>query len=64
MKTVIDMDETLVKAAMEISGAATKKALVNMALAEYVNRNKQRNILKYCGTKIWDDGPWTIRDSK
>jgi Arc/MetJ family transcription regulator len=55
MKTYIDLDETLIQRAMEISGIDTQNAVINMLLNEYVKKNNQKNILKYRGTKIWDD---------
>jgi Arc/MetJ family transcription regulator len=57
MRTNIDLDDTLVKKAMEISGKNTKKAAINTILSEYIRQHNQKNILKYRGTKIWDGGP-------
>lgn len=54
MKTYIDLDETLVQKAMEISGITTQNAVIDMLLNEYIKRNNQKNILKYHGTKIWE----------
>jgi Arc/MetJ family transcription regulator len=54
MRTNIDLDENLVKKAMEITGMNTKKAVVNMILNDYIRRNNQKNILKYRGKKIWE----------
>jgi Arc/MetJ family transcription regulator len=54
MRTNIDLDENLVKKVMEITGMNTKKAVINMLLADYIRRNNQKNILKYRGKKIWD----------
>ncbi|MDR3336101.1 MAG: type II toxin-antitoxin system VapB family antitoxin [Treponema sp.] len=54
MRTNIDLDENLVKKAMEITGMSTKKAVINMILTDYIRRNNQKNILKYRGKKIWE----------
>jgi Arc/MetJ family transcription regulator len=54
MRTNIDLDENLVKKAMEITGMNTKKAVINMILNDYIRRNNQKNILKYRGRKIWE----------
>jgi Arc/MetJ family transcription regulator len=54
MRTNIDLDENLVRKAMEITGMSTKKAVVNMILTDYIRRNNQKNILKYRGKKIWE----------
>jgi Arc/MetJ family transcription regulator len=64
MRTNIDLDETLVKKAMEISGINTKKAVVNMILNEYIRRNNQKNILKYRGKKIWEGDLEKMRESR
>jgi Arc/MetJ family transcription regulator len=61
MRTNIDLDETLVKKAMEISGMNTKKAVIHMILNDYIRRNNQKNILKYRGKKIWDGDPGEMR---
>jgi len=37
-KTLIDIDDALLAKAMELTGAATKKAAVNEALAQVVRR--------------------------
>ena len=64
MRTNIDLDETLVKRAMEISGINTKKAVVNMILNEYIRRNNQKNILKYRGEKIWEGDLEKMRENR
>ncbi|MDR3123808.1 MAG: type II toxin-antitoxin system VapB family antitoxin [Treponema sp.] len=46
MRTNIDLDEVLVKRAMEISGIDTKKAVIHMLLSEYIRKNNQKNILE------------------
>jgi Arc/MetJ family transcription regulator len=51
----LDLDETLVQKAMEISGINTQNAVIDMLLNEYIKKNNQKNILKYRGTKIWED---------
>jgi Arc/MetJ family transcription regulator len=64
MRTNIDLDETLVKKAMEISGANTKKAAINMILSEYIRKNNQKNILKYRGKKIWEGDLEKTRENR
>jgi Arc/MetJ family transcription regulator len=46
MRTNIDLDDTLVKKAMEIIGQNTKKAAINTILSEYIRKHNQKNILK------------------
>jgi Arc/MetJ family transcription regulator len=64
MRTNIDLDETLVKKAMEISGVNTKRAVINMILTDYIKKNNQKNILKYRGKKIWEGDLDEIRKNK
>jgi Arc/MetJ family transcription regulator len=64
MRTNIDLDETLVKKAMEISGTNTKKAAIHMILSEYIRKNKQKNILKYRGKKIWEGDLEKMRENR
>lgn len=39
-KTLIDIDDTLLEQAMRLTGATTKKAAVNAALAQAVRRGE------------------------
>jgi Arc/MetJ family transcription regulator len=64
MRTNIDLDDTLVKKAMEISGMNTKKAAINLILNEYVRKNNQKNILKYRGKKIWEGDLEQMRENR
>ncbi|MDR1949971.1 MAG: type II toxin-antitoxin system VapB family antitoxin [Spirochaetaceae bacterium] len=64
MRTNIDLDETLVEKAMEITGISTKKAVVNMILGEYIRKNNQKNILKYRGEKIWEGDLEQMRENR
>jgi Arc/MetJ family transcription regulator len=54
MRTNMDLDDTLVKEAMRISGMSTKKAVLNMALKEYIRKNNLKKILKYKGSNVWE----------
>jgi Arc/MetJ family transcription regulator len=64
MRTNIDLDDTLIKKAMEISGMNTKRAVINLILNEYVRKNNQKDILKYRGTKIWEGELEQMRENK
>lgn len=46
--------EILVKEAMQITGIQSENEVIIKALQEYIRRNRQREILKYKGTRIWD----------
>ncbi len=49
MRTNIDLDDQLVEEAMQISGAKTKKDVVNLALRELVKAKRKRSILDLAG---------------
>jgi Arc/MetJ family transcription regulator len=49
VRTNIVLDEKLVEEALKLSGAKTKKDLVQQALREFVENKKRRNILDLDG---------------
>ncbi len=49
MATNLALDDSLIEAAVRISGHRTKKAAVTHALTEYIERRKQRAILDLFG---------------
>jgi Arc/MetJ family transcription regulator len=53
MKTNVDLDETLVAAARQLTGLKTKKELVHHALSELVRRGDQKKILSLQGKIQW-----------
>ena len=54
MHTNIDIDQDLLKEALELGHSKTKKAVVNQALAEFVRARKQRSIIELFGTVDYD----------
>ena len=48
MGTNVNLDDSLLKEAMKISGMNTKNAVLNMVLKEYLRKN---NIKKYWNTE-------------
>jgi Arc/MetJ family transcription regulator len=54
MATNLDIDENLLEEALRIGGNRTKKATVEEALEEYIQRRKQRKILKSFGKIEYD----------
>ncbi|MDR1073595.1 MAG: type II toxin-antitoxin system VapB family antitoxin [Treponema sp.] len=48
MRTNVELDDTLVKEAMKISGINIKKVVLNMALKGYIRKDNLK-ILKYRG---------------
>ncbi len=55
MATNLAIDNELLHEALEISGLKTKKATVNLALKEFINRRKQVEIIDIFG--IMDPDP-------
>lgn len=49
MRTNIVLDDELVKEAMALTGAATKKDVVHLALEELVRSRKKKNLLDLAG---------------
>lgn len=54
MPTNLAIDDELLSEALRIGGHHTKKATVNEALAEYIQRRKQWEILDLFGTVEFD----------
>ena len=55
MPTNLAIDDALIQEAVELGGHKSKKDAVNSALAEYVQRRKQLEILQYIGKVDYDD---------
>ncbi|MBM4307993.1 MAG: type II toxin-antitoxin system VapB family antitoxin [Deltaproteobacteria bacterium] len=49
MRTNIVLEESLIKEAMRLSRAKTKKELVNQALKEFVENRKRLNLMDLAG---------------
>jgi Arc/MetJ family transcription regulator len=49
MRTTIDLDEKLVNAAMQLTGARTKSEVVHLALQELVRSRKKKNLIDLAG---------------
>jgi hypothetical protein len=54
MATNLAIDQGLLAEAQELSGLKTKKATVNEALREFIQRRKQLGIIKLFGTVDFD----------
>ena len=54
MRTNIEIDNTLINKALEISKLPTKKSVIDMLLKEYVRKNKQKEILKFRAGGFWE----------
>lgn len=54
MATNLDIDDELLREALEIGGLKTKKATVNAALEEFIRHRKQLEILHLFGEVDYD----------
>lgn len=54
MPTNLDIDDRLIEQARKLGRHRTKKETVNAALAEYIRRRKQRNIISLFGSIEYD----------
>jgi Arc/MetJ family transcription regulator len=65
MRTNIEIDDELMKQAMKVSGAATKRAVVEDALRLLVQRRAQQGIRKLFGKVQWEgDLEWMRSKNK
>ena len=55
MATNLALDPELLDRALAVSGQATKKAAVTLALQEFIARREQLSLLPLVGALEWDD---------
>ncbi len=53
-RTNIVIDEKLIKAGLKATGLKTQRELVDFALRELLRLNRQKDLLKYRGTVVWE----------
>ncbi|MBI2518539.1 MAG: type II toxin-antitoxin system VapB family antitoxin [Opitutae bacterium] len=56
MPTNLEIDDRLLAKARKAGGHKTKKATVNEALAEYIQRREQRGVAKLFGSVVFEPG--------
>jgi len=56
MRTNIVLDDELVAEAMRLSGAKTKREVVDLALRDFVRRQRQRRLKRLKGSDLIDPG--------
>ncbi|MFW5761992.1 MAG: type II toxin-antitoxin system VapB family antitoxin [Cyclobacteriaceae bacterium] len=54
MRTNIDINDTLLKEAMDLTHAKTKRELIHLALNELIHSRKRQSILKFKGKLTWE----------
>jgi Arc/MetJ family transcription regulator len=50
----MELDDVLVKKAMDLTKISTETALINKTLEELVKSNTRKEILKYMDSDIWE----------
>ena len=53
MRTNVELDDVLIRRAMELTKISTKKALIHKALEELIRSNTRKGMLKYMDSGIW-----------
>lgn len=56
MRSTIDIDEKLLREAQKITGAKTKKALVNLSLGELIKKKRREHLINLFGSSVLDIG--------
>jgi len=56
MRSTIDIDEKLLKEAQKITGAKTKKELVNLSLGELIKKKRKEHLISLFGSSVLDIG--------
>ena len=54
MRTNVDLDDVLIKKAMELTKISTKKAVINKALEELIKSKTRKGMLKYINSGVWE----------
>jgi Arc/MetJ family transcription regulator len=56
MRTNIVLDDELIKEAFKFSDVKTKKDLVNLALKEFIDSHKRKNLMDLHGNIVFEEG--------
>ena len=63
MPTNLNIDDRLLDEAVKLGGRRTKRETVNEALAEYIQRRRRRELVKYFG-KVDFDPAWDYKKAR
>jgi Arc/MetJ family transcription regulator len=64
MRTNVDLDDVLVKKAMDLTKISTKRALINKALEELIKSNTRKRMLKFMDSGIWEGDLKKMREMR
>ena len=56
MRTNINLDDELLIEAFKFTDIKTKKDLVNLALKEFIDSHKRKNLMDLRGNIVYEDG--------
>ncbi len=54
MRSTIDIDEKLLQEAQKITGARTKKELINLSLKEMIGKKRREHLISLFGSSVLD----------
>lgn len=63
-RTNINLDDSLVRKGMEITGLRTKRELVDLALRELIRKEDQKSILSLEGAIRWEGSLDDVRKGR
>ena len=63
MPTNLNIDDRLLNEALKVGGRRSKRETVNEALAEYVQRRRRRELVKYFGKVSFAPG-WDYKEAR
>jgi Arc/MetJ family transcription regulator len=63
MPTNLNIDDRLLEEALKVGGRRSKRETVNEALAEYIQRRRRRDLVKFFGQVDFDPG-WDYKKAR
>jgi len=63
-RTVINLNDTLLRQAQKLTGISKKVHIVNYALEELVKRQRRKGLLKLMGSRCWEGNLADMRRSR
>jgi Arc/MetJ family transcription regulator len=54
MQLNVELDDVLVKKAMDLTNISTETALINRAIDDLIKSNTRKEMLKYADSGIWE----------
>jgi Arc/MetJ family transcription regulator len=64
MRTNVELDDALVKKAMDLTKISTKRTLIHKALEELIKSHIRKGMLKFIDSDIWEGDLKKMREMK